>query len=32
VVTGDLAIEARRLTKRYGDVAAVDCFDKETAP
>jgi len=26
-MTGDLAIEARQLTKRYGDVTAVDGFD-----
>ncbi|MGD0246904.1 MAG: hypothetical protein ABSB59_42150 [Streptosporangiaceae bacterium] len=26
-MTGDLAIEARELAKRYGDVTAVDGFD-----
>ena len=26
-MTSDLAIEAHQLTKRYGDVTAVDGFD-----
>jgi ABC-2 type transport system ATP-binding protein len=30
-MTGGLAIEARQLTKRYGDVAAVDGFDLAVA-
>jgi len=31
-MTGGLAIEARQLTKRYGDVTAVDGFDLTVTP